>query len=591
MCGIHLIWGKDANPEAIEAMVADSYHRGPDQQDVFSPWPGLWIGVNRLKILHPGPDADQPFWAPDGNSLLIWNGEIYNFLELKKLLSQMGVEFLTESDTEVLLHYLRFFGLDALKNLEGMFSLIYVNLVDQSVVVARDRTGEKPLYFSQTPDTFALSSETRGLARLTHAELEVHQIEPYFYLRSPIPEKTFFRGIRPWKPGRFSKISQHSTFRWDTLPDPEPPRNPPSQESFIDSLRQAVLRQFHADVPHGVMLSGGADSSLLYSLWYKETGIPLPAYTIEVEKKYRKKYADATFAKQLVRQVPAEHQLVEVTQQVFLDRWEDYLQSVDQPIGDSAGFLTWLIGLKAKNQVKVLASGAGADELWGGYQRHQAFYQYLKYPDLWGRIAPTLANLPFGRTWKKFMQGIDSDPRVTFMNFAALQNPPKELLEDYLRIFDTNLSPYKQALDFDRKVYLVQDVLKVQDNALMAHGIEGRSPYLDSSMISMWRSVEDQKSLLGKPWIKQGLEDLNLSWISSRRKFGFGLPLPEWLSENGPFAQRVFSSLREFAPIAEKEGSTELADFCKNPEKQVNAHFLTLYNLFLLAEWMKLHRA
>ncbi|GMQ25379.1 asparagine synthase (glutamine-hydrolyzing) [Algoriphagus sp. oki45] len=591
MCGIHLIWGKDANEVAIQTMVSDSHHRGPDQQAVYSPWPGLWIGVNRLKILHPGPDADQPFWAPDGNSLLIWNGEIYNFLELKKLLTRMGVEFLTQSDTEVLLHYLRYFGVDGLKNLEGMFSLLFVNLIDQSVVVARDRNGEKPLYFSQNPDTLAISSETRSLSRLTQAELDTHQIQPYFYLRSPIPEKTFFKGIRPWKPGRFSKISQHSTFRWDTLPDPEPQQAAPDQKSFIQCLSGAVQRQFHADVPHGILLSGGADSSLIYSLWYKETGIPLPAYTIEVEKKYRKKYSDATFAKQLVRQVPAEHHLVAVSQQIFLDRWDEYLQGVDQPIGDSAGFLTWLIGDQAKNQVKVLASGAGADELWGGYQRHQAFFQYLKYPSFWGQIAPFLSKWPLGRTWKKFMQGIDADPRITFMNFAALQNPPKELLEDYLRIFDSHLSPYKQALDFDRKVYLVQDVLKIQDNALMAHGIEGRSPYLDSSMISIWRSVEDPKALLGKPWIKQSLEDLNLGWIASRRKFGFGLPLAEWLGENGPFAQRVFASIRDFAPIAAKELPPDVADFCRNPEKQVKVHFLTLYNLFLLAEWMKLHRA
>ena len=106
MCGIHLIWGKGAHRESIQTLVDSSRHRGPDQEAVYSPWPGLWIGVNRLKILHPGPDADQPFWAPDSKSLLILNGEIYNFKELRSLLSKMGIDFITQSDTEALLHYL-----------------------------------------------------------------------------------------------------------------------------------------------------------------------------------------------------------------------------------------------------------------------------------------------------------------------------------------------------------------------------------------------------------------------------------------------------------------------------------------------------
>lgn len=591
MCGIHLIWGKGANRDSIQALVTSSRHRGPDQEAVYSPWPGLWIGVNRLKILHPGPDADQPFWASDGKSLLILNGEIYNFQELRSLLGKMGVDFLTRSDTEVVLHYLRYFGAKGLEKLQGMFALILVDLTTNSVLVARDSNGEKPLYYSQNPDTLVISSEVKGIAALQHHATDWDQVGHYFYFRSPAPGKSFYRGIREWKPGRYSTISHHDTFRWDTIPLSKAPQEVlPTQESFRENLIKAIRNQFYADVPVGMMLSGGADSSLLYALWYQETGTALAAFSIQVDKKYRIKYADGNAAIRLAKQIPAELQLVEIDQTSFFEHWDQYLNSVDLPIGDSAGFLTWMIGKKAKNQVKVLISGAGADELWGGYQRHAAFLRYWEQQEFWRKAAPFLKKFPLGREWKKFMSGIDLNADQTFLNFFALQNPPADLMGDYERIFNSTLSEYKRMLDFDRQVYLVQDVLKVHDNALMSHGIEGRSPYLDSALLGLWQKVEDPSLLTGKPWIKNLLQANGLAWVANRRKFGFGLPLREWLSEKGAFSSRVFSSLKEFDQSHGEKFPFPVRQLLRNPEAGVKFQFLTLYNLFLLAEWVKLHR-
>lgn len=187
------------------------------------------------------------------------------------------------------------------------------------------------------------------------------------------------------------------------------------------------------------------------------------------------------------------------------------------------------------------------------------------------------------------MLGIDPDPNKTFLNFSAIENPNQELLEDYTRIFNPKLPELKRALDFDRQVYLVQDVLKIQDNSLMAHGIEGRSPYLDAGMLALWKSVEDPNILLGKPWIKNSLTSLGLDWIAERKKFGFGLPLQEWFAENGPFAHRVYASLKDFAK-SNPDLPNPLVSLCSNPQYLSKSHFLTLYNLFLLAEWTKLHQ-
>lgn len=590
MCGIHLIWGKGANKDAIQRLVTSSHHRGPDQEAIYSPWAGLWIGVNRLQILHPGPDADQPFWSEDGNSLLIFNGEIYNFQELRSLLSKMGIDFVTQSDTEVLLNYLRVFGAKGLENLNGMFALIYVDLISKSVLVARDRNGEKPLYYAQSPDSLIISSEVRGISASQKHATDWEQMDHYFYFRAPSPGKTFHRGISEWKPGRYSTIYRHDTFRWDTLSIPEGKAERLSQQHFSETLEKVVLNQFHADVSVGMLLSGGADSSLLYNFWYKKTGTPLPAFTIQVEKKFRKKYADGDHAIRFAKQIPAFHNLIEIDQKVFLENWNEYLQSVDFPVGDSAGFLTWMIGKEAKPQVKVLISGAGADELWGGYQRHAAFAKYWGQHVFWNNWASFLEKFPFGRNWKKFLAGIDQDPNQTFLNFSALKNPPQELIGDYDRIFNSKLPEYKRMLDFDRQAYLVHDALKIHDNALMAHGIEGRSPYLDLSMLSLWRSVEDPKLLIGKPWIKNILRENELGWVADRQKFGFGLPLKEWLSEKGEFSKKVFHALKEFEKSHGEYLSVSICQMLKNPESYAATNFLTLYNLFLLAEWAKLHK-
>jgi asparagine synthase (glutamine-hydrolysing) len=590
MCGIHLIWGKGANEEAIQKLVNSSQHRGPDQQAVYSPWPGLWVGVNRLKILDLTNSANQPFSTSDGNHLLVFNGEVYNHQELRKLISLMGVEVQTQSDTEVLLYYLKYFGTKGLGKVNGMFSLIFLDLTRKSVLIARDRNGEKPLYYSHNPDNLIISSEVRGIASLRETATDWDQSEHFFYFRAPAPGKTFYRGIREWKAGRYSTVYQPSTFRWDLIPDPKKSDLTPDLSLFEKTLTEAVSRQFHADVPVGMLLSGGSDSALLYANWYKKTGIPLPAFTIQVEKKYHSSYPDGNASKKLSRQIPMDLHLVPVDQHIFLENWEDYLHSIDLPIGDSSGFLTWLIGKNAKTHVKVLISGAGADELWGGYQRHAAFQSYLQKHEFWIKWAPLLKNLPLGRKRNKFLSGIHPMPNQTFLNFSALQNPPLELMEEYERVFNSSLPEYKRMLDFDRQVYLVQDVLKLVDNSLMAHGIEGRSPYLDSEFLGLWQNVKNPEFICGKPWIKQLLREDQLGWVADRKKMGFGLPLKEWLSEKGEFSSRVFRTLKSFATSHGENFSLPARQILNHPEKFNQSDFLTLYNLFLLAEWAKLHR-
>lgn len=592
MCGIHLLWGKEAKEENIHILLEAGRHRGPDQEASLSPWPGIWIGVNRLRISDPSPAADQPFWTSDQHAFLIWNGELYNSKELKSLLTTMGYTFVTDSDTEVLLVWLRSFGEKGMARLKGMFSFILVDVVNKSILTARDPSGEKPLYFKQDVDTLCISSTASGIARVFGIPVAPRSFPNYAFLRAPRHGHSFFNGIKSWRPGQFSSIQNHLSFRFDSLPETQSAEEDFTLETFEEKLTHAVTRQIQADVPAGMLLSGGADSSLLYAIWHKETGERLPAFTLEVEPKYQGKYQDAKYSKAFAEQFPCDLMSVPISQETFLSEWDEYLPSIDQPVGDSAGFLLWFLGKKAKEKgIKVLISGAGADELWGGYRRHSAFQTYLAYKDwlLWAK--PLMQSLPLPREYSKFFKSIRSSENHTFLNFSGLRPVSKEVYEYVDRFFDKYLPPYKRALDFDRKVYLVEDVLKIQDQSLMAHGIEGRSPYLDSDLVDFWRKVENLDLLTGKKWIHELLNQHGLGEISNRPKLGFGLPLREWFLEGGPVAKRAFSVVKKFGQTHQKDLGNEIFQITQTPEKFIKSDFLMLYNLFLLAEWVNLRYA
>ncbi len=590
MCGIHLIWGQGANEENLQILLDSSENRGPDHQDLLSPWPGLWVGANRLRISDPSSKSDQPFWSSDGHALILLNGEIYNHQELRSLLKTMGKDFQTSSDTEVLITWLRSFGEKGLSKLKGMFSLILVDVLTKSILVARDPSGEKSIYYRHAQDSLCISSTAKGIESIWPSELDISSIENYAYLRYPRRGHTFFKGIQEWKPNRFSQISTPTTFRFDPLPkDKKSEDNQPSG-SFEAVFDRVIERQFQTDVPKGILLSGGADSSLLYANWYKTAGQSLPAFTFVPEKKYQQKYDDIQWVKRLVKQYPAELNEIEISEEIFLNHFDEYDAGLDQPVGDSAGFLLWMIGKEAKKQgIKVLISGAGADELWGGYRRHKAFETYLRNRNLLLSLKPFLSWLPLSRAYRKFLDSIHKNEERTFMNFSALRLIPDHIFQDYERVFDQEYSSDRKALDFDRKVYLVDDILKIQDQALMAHGIEGRSPYLDSDFISLWKKSPDSE-LKGKRRINELLNQYDLGFISERKKLGFGLPLEEWFGSNGSFAKRAFQSIKSLESRLGNSLPAPIHEITKNPENFIKSDFLMLYNLFLLSEWVNLRK-
>lgn len=593
MCGINLIIKPECDGrEAIEKMMLSTAHRGPDFSSFCEITDQIWIAGNRLKILDLSEASNQPMWSDDRMAVLVWNGALYNYQDLRNQLLDLGYTFKTNSDSEVFLLWLKHYGKEKITELQGMFAFTFINLEKKEIIVARDPSGEKPLYFYQKDQSWLFSSEARGInsAFTSQPKINQDQFLPYFYSRHSFPDESFFKGVHQVLPGKGYVIDLEGNLLKPLSWTHEKLANTsPDQAEFESKLKDAVLKNFHTERPVGVILSGGADSSLLYQLWLEETGQPMPTFTVAFDKKLQGKYADPTFARKLTNRYEGYHHEILVTPEKIMENWQEYINTLDQPIGDSASILTWLVAKEAKEEVQVLISGAGADELFAGYNRHLAFLKYLQKPKLYQNIKGITAGFPLPASLKKFLSGIDQDPRRTFINFSSLQNIPEEEFSKFLAWYPDNASNFQNALNFDRTYYLINDVLKIHDNACMAQGIEGRAPYLDFELIQWTKSFSDESSIAfaGKKLIKTALENRGLKKIANRKKIGFGLPLKEWFSENPRFRNWVYSEIKNMHDTWGRYFPQAMQTLAKEPQKASKDQFLLIWNMFILASWLK----
>jgi asparagine synthase (glutamine-hydrolysing) len=594
MCGVNLVINNPVYGErAIRNMMEATRHRGPDHSAWMKVTEGSYLAGNRLKTLDLNAAANQPLTDEEKTVFLVWNGFLYNYQDLRNELLDQGDTFRTKSDGEVLLKWLKRFGAKGMSRLQGMFALAFVDKVKQEAIIARDPVGMKSLYYTHINNQLCCSSEVKAIQKSVEgvASFNESQALPYFYFRHAMPSESFIRGIKELLPGKVRSFDLQGRLKEERdLGTSTAFKKSGKSGDFQELLTDAVLKHFHADVPVGLILSGGADSALLYHTWYKETGIPIPTFTAVFGDKYKKKFQDGRFAEKLVNKYHGHHQQILITPEKFLANWPAYIGSLDQPVGDSAGFLTWMIAKRAGEDVKILVSGAGADELFGGYNRHKVFRYYLKYPKYF-KLLSSFAHpsWPMGRSTRKLLASLDPDPGKTFMNFAALSPLPAALGNSMERYYPSKEPAYKAALQWDRSFYLINDILKIHDNACMVHGIEGRAPYLDWPLINLSEGLDEKKHLEMPPkfWIKGSLEKAGLGFISKRKKLGFGIPIREWMKDHEPFRKAVFSSVTKFEQQYTSLVPEEWRTLLKRPHKFAGENYLLLYNIFLLSDWLK----
>ena len=591
MCGINLaIQFPGADFSSLQRMMLATQHRGPDLSCCEKVADGIFVAANRLGILDLSTEASMPFWSVDRKQVLAWNGAIYNHAQLKEQLLQQGITFRTHSDTETLLYWLKIFGEKRLSELHGMFALVFIDLEEKLVILARDYSGEKPLFFYKKGNGWLFSSETRGIQAGLDEKVPVDKsgIPHHCWNRHPLPGKTLLHGIQQVQPGSALILDLEGKLihqkNWNF---PPPLLSSNLDEQFESILGQVTNQTLDTEVPLGMVLSGGADSSLLLAVAHEQGKLPTHTYTLCLEGKYRKKYADPLFSEEIRKKYPTDHRDILMNRDLLMQNWEEYIANLDQPVGDSASFLTWWIAKQAKQEVRILVSGAGADELFGGYNRHEAFKFYLKHPILSRLLRKGKDFLPQGTALEKFAASMDKSPEATFIQMSALGRIPAKSIEAYLQLYPNGPDSFKNALEWDRTCYLCEDVLKIHDLACSAHGIEGRSPYLHPQLLAWSKAIPEEVFLRekGKIWIKKALTKRNLGHIAQRKKLGFGLPLHEWMEEK-EFRDWINAYIKNMDKYWHEAFPKELRVYLEKPEKLEKNRFLLTWNLFLLASWL-----
>ncbi|MDN5204406.1 asparagine synthase (glutamine-hydrolyzing) [Fulvivirgaceae bacterium BMA10] len=618
MCGINFILDKKKTLDKvfIDRMNRATSHRGPDHDDTLeieSDISKFFLGHNRLKIIDLTKRSDQPFISDDKNFILIYNGEIYNFHDLKNQLLRKGYLFRSSSDTEVLFYWLIENGKEGLNDLQGMFSFIFINRNDQTVLMSRDKQGMKPLFYYEDDKYLIVSSEIQGIiaSGLVQKSLNAKQISFYLNFRYASLPETFFEDIFELQPGSYLKKPFQGEKKIDSYQkglksNIEDISNNELLQKTEEILTDAVHRHLVCDVPWGLFLSGGVDSTLLLALIREFFDGPLQTFSIKHHQSEGSfGTEDGYYAKKASQQYRSDHYELEIRNDI-LDNFEDYVLKSDQPIGDSGALLTLMLSNEARGSAKMILSGAGADEIFAGYNRHLAYYRYLKfykgiqflYPILTGisKLLPTGFNHPLRKTAqlaRKFCSQIDQNRMLTFINFTSLdlnKEMPTGFDVKELISHSSIQENMHAALALDRGNYLVSDVLALNDRMSMRSGIEMRMPFLDNELLDFIYTIPSTKLLEnGRKWILSDLlKRRNGHVYTKRMKEGFGLPIGNWIRKGK--ASVLFQFLKQEKNIIfDHLPRIQIQQLLSDHEKGRADNSLSLWSIATLAKWLEVN--
>ena len=492
----------------IEAMTKTLIHRGPDDEGYYIAGP-LGFGFRRLSIIdlagghQPMSDREEFVWV-------IFNGEIYNFHELRRELEGHGHVFRTKSDTEVIVHGYKQWGDDVLNRLNGMFALAIWDARKQRLVLARDPFGIKLLYYRIAGDGLYFGSEIRALRAMTQDKVEIDPTSLNLFLRyryTPSPY-TILRGVRKLAPGTKLTVQNgsHQVSRWHRFrPAPfAPPKSPgEAREELLALYQQAVRRQLISDVPVGLLLSGGVDSALLLALMH-QNGSSWPTYTVG----YGSAFADDELpdAAETARALGSKHTSVQITRSIFEETLPKIVTFLEEPIATSSIVPMYFVCQRARRDVKVALMGQGPDELFGGYRRHLG----VRYGGAWARlpswmrasISSTIVALPRNETLKRAVYSLAIPDRMRRYQHVLSILPGTQVDELFREglvdpnVGDTILECWADLADLmaetdelgglqflEVRSTLPDELLMYADKLSMAHSLELRVPYLDNEVV------------------------------------------------------------------------------------------------------------
>lgn len=618
MCGIHGILslrnGHRPDPEHLRLMGAASIHRGPDDEGGYA-GEGVILGMRRLSIIDL-EGGHQPISNEDGTLWVVCNGEIYNFRELRAELSGAGHVFKTGSDTEVILHLYEKYGDDFVRYLDGMFCFALWDSSRKRLLIGRDRLGIKSLYYFQDDSRLIFASEAKSILALPgiSVDLDSDAVEQYLALGYVPTPYSMFKGMRKLPPASLMVCENGnvSIRQYWKVPDEIDGFMTETQwaEQLLDKLEQSVVSQMVSDVPLGAFLSGGIDSSCVVGLMARNSDQPIKTYSIGFDTgKAGEYYNELPYARKVSELFKTDHKEIIVRPNVT-ELLPKLLWHLDEPMADTALITTFLVAQFAREDVTVILSGAGGDELFGGYRRYLGEYYGRFYQGLprWfrsavlhplarrlpsDRHAPFLnlmryarsfilsAELPFEERYRSYVQVFSQEGRVKLTG-----KPEADGFDAIGRAFEQakNGDAIHRLFQVDLQTQLPDDILMLTDKMTMATSLECRVPLLDQELVELAARMPSSMKVHGRQLkyiLKKALGTLLPDEILHRQKRGFGAPMGAWLKhELQPLMKQVLSrEAVEKRGLFNWQAVEEVVSLHMSNKEDHTDHLLALMNL------------
>lgn len=571
MCGIAGIvnWNNFVEESSIQKMCDAIAHRGPDHAGYLN-LPEVKLGHRRLSIIDLSDSASQPMQDFSKRYQIVFNGEIYNYQEIKKQLQDKGYVFLNNSDTEVLLNAYAEWGKDCLQRFNGMFAFAIWDTKEKNMFIARDRFGKKPLYYAVLPNnTFLFASDISALLTNTMVskEIDMEAVNCYLAIGYVLAPLSIYKNIKKIPAASYALLSNngnsfHISNYWDYaehLSKPKITNESDIKEALKEHILKAVNYRLISDVPVGAFLSGGVDSSSIVAAVRKLHNKELCTFSIGFDQE---SYNEIDEAREIAKLFNTTHydELLSVKNSKEL-----ILQSIDvfdEPFSDNSLIPMYKVSELASKHIKVVLSGDGADELFGGYITYKAdsYYQkYQKIPSFLRQLAYNLVKnnkinekqkIGFQYKLRQFLQGAQGDFASAHYSWRLIFPPElrqqimgnqfKELINDTdpSKVFKKHFENVKhlhwldQALYADAMTWLPDDILVKVDRTTMKHGLEARAPYLDVNLVEYAATIDPNLKLnkgVTKYILKEALRDWLPETTLYRKKSGFNAPVGAWI--------------------------------------------------------------
>ena len=560
ICGVLYFNGEKPDKSVLARMRDSMMHRGPDDCGLYIDGP-VGLGHRRLSIIDLSEAGRQPLSNEDGSVWIVFNGEIYNHEELRIELEGQGHRYVTETDTETIIHLYEEYGLDCVSRLNGMFAFAIWDAGEERIFLARDRIGIKPLYYLLDGEKIIFASELKAILEHPEADTDIDygslsDYLTYGYVGSP---KTIFSGIRKLPPACTLKVVEGEAVvkTYWSMAYPENPFGDEAyhKEKIVEGLKDSIKLRLMSDVPLGAFLSGGIDSSAIVALMSELTG-DVKTFSVGFTES---SFNELDYARVIADLFGTDHHefTVEMDAVKLIPK---LLEVYDEPFADSSAIPTYIVSEMARSKVTVCLSGDGGDELFAGYDRYSACkvaQEYARIPKVLrdpvkscvNLLPPSTANKNIIRMSQRFANAVDLPPEERYLDWITIYNEEKKnkLIRsevvgkafakdsaDYIKTHYKN--PAKdftsKTMHVDIKTYLPEDLLVKVDRASMAHSLEVRVPFLDHNLVEYSQTIPSALKFPGlklKHILKKSLKKKLPKKIINRRKHGFGVPVGSWL--------------------------------------------------------------